>query len=99
MGHLQPAAHSRQPSALSHRPSAPSLHFARAVAAYALVLGLLVSGQLVAQARAPSTQRPAPSTSKLPPVPRVTGPLNIQVVYPGPTDIVDAGDSNFVFGQ
>ncbi len=37
--------------------------------------------------------------SKLPPIPRVTGPLAIRLGYPGPTDVVDAGDSNFVFGQ
>jgi N-acetylmuramoyl-L-alanine amidase len=32
-------------------------------------------------------------------VPLKTGPLQLQVVYPSPTDIVDAGDSSFVFGQ
>jgi N-acetylmuramoyl-L-alanine amidase len=37
--------------------------------------------------------------SALPPVPAVTGPLRLSVVYPGPTDIVDARDSSFLFGS
>ena len=37
--------------------------------------------------------------SNLPPIPLKTGPLALQLVYPSPTDIVDAADSSFVFGQ
>jgi N-acetylmuramoyl-L-alanine amidase len=35
----------------------------------------------------------------LPPVPAVRGPLRITVVYPAPTDVVDARDSTFLFGS
>jgi N-acetylmuramoyl-L-alanine amidase len=52
-----------------------------------------------AQTRGPRPEARGPATSKLPPVPPKTGPLAISVVYPSPTDVVDAGDSSFVFGQ
>src|SRR4051812_30836741 len=35
----------------------------------------------------------------LPPVPRVEGPLHINVVYPAPNDVVEARDSSFLFGS
>ncbi|HTI57220.1 MAG TPA: N-acetylmuramoyl-L-alanine amidase [Verrucomicrobiae bacterium] len=35
----------------------------------------------------------------LPPVPFVTGPLALKVVYPSPGDVVDARDSSFIFGS
>ncbi len=35
----------------------------------------------------------------LPPVPIVNGSLAIRVVYPAATDLVDAGDSSFIFGS
>src|SRR5690606_8104516 len=35
----------------------------------------------------------------LPPVPAVTGPLAIRVVYPPAGGVVNAGDSSFVFGS
>ncbi|HEU4569883.1 MAG TPA: N-acetylmuramoyl-L-alanine amidase, partial [Gemmatimonadales bacterium] len=57
-----------------------------------LLAALAVAAPLAAQAR------PA-ARSHLPPIPRKTGPLAIQVVYPAPTDLVDAGDSSQVFGQ
>ena len=63
-----------------------------------LIAALLPQGA-VAQSRSPKPEARGPAVSKLPPIPRVTGPLAIQLVYPGPTDVVDAGDSNFVFGQ
>jgi N-acetylmuramoyl-L-alanine amidase len=47
----------------------------------------------------PAQSGPRPGPSKLPPVPLRAGALGIQVVYPAPTDVVDAGDSSFVFGQ
>lgn len=61
-------------------------------------------------ARAPGTQTSGPAAQRsaqapdsvfpdLPPVPAVTGPLRIAVVYPSPTDIVDARDSSFLFGS
>ena len=52
-----------------------------------------------AQTRGPRPEARGPAASKLPPVPAKTGPLAIRVVYPAPTDVVDAGDSSFVFGQ
>ncbi|HXI21363.1 MAG TPA: hypothetical protein VNH46_09770, partial [Gemmatimonadales bacterium] len=42
---------------------------------------------------------PAPGDSGLPPVPRVAGPLHISVAYPAPTDVIDVGDSTFLFGS
>ena len=96
MGHYQPPADSRQPEAISPQPTARSLHAAGAGAVLLVLLGVVLPWSVVAQR--PRAPRPAPR-SPLPAVPRVTGPLAIQLVYPGPADIVDAGDSNFVFGQ
>lgn len=39
------------------------------------------------------------SRAELPPVPEVVGPLQLSVVYPSSTDIVDARDSTFLFGS
>jgi N-acetylmuramoyl-L-alanine amidase len=47
----------------------------------------------------PGPPESAPSTGRFPPVPVVTGPLRINVVYPTPTDQVDARDSTFLFGS
>ena len=88
MGHRQPTAHSRQPTGV-----------------WRLAFLLVVAGscfstsRLAAQAGSRSTPHPARSTSKLPRIPLKTGPLALQLVYPGPTDVIDAGDSSFVFGQ
>ena len=88
MGHL------RQ---LGLGPRATGLRwFAIAVALEGMLQGALLPRAISAQT--PHRPRPAPR-SPLPAIPRVTGPLAIQLVYPGPTDLVDAGDSNFVFGQ
>src|SRR6059058_6081441 len=40
-----------------------------------------------------------PSRPKLPPVPDVRGPLQINVVYPKPGQLLTARDSNFIFGS
>ena len=63
-----------------------------------LTLWAGTASPVYAQRRAPSPQPLAPS-SRLPRIPLKTGPLSVQLVYPAPTDIVDAGDSSFVFGQ
>ncbi len=42
---------------------------------------------------------PARASSQLPPVPLVRGPISLRVVYPQPTDLVEAGDSTFLFGS
>ena len=42
---------------------------------------------------------PAEATVLLPPVPRVTGPLAVRVVYPRPRAVINARDSNFIFGS
>lgn len=59
--------------------------------------------EMSAQQGAATPRGPRPPAagprSKLPPVPLKTGPLALQLVYPSPTDIIDAGDSSFVFGQ
>ncbi len=41
----------------------------------------------------------SPPESKLPPVPLVEWPLRLRVVYPQPADLVDVGDSTFLFGS
>ncbi|HEU4698465.1 MAG TPA: N-acetylmuramoyl-L-alanine amidase [Gemmatimonadales bacterium] len=41
----------------------------------------------------------AAGTGHLPAVPEVRGPLALRVVYPGPADVVEARDSNFIFGS
>ena len=40
-----------------------------------------------------------PVNPKLPPVPEVRGPLQINVVYPRPEQLLEARDSNFIFGS
>lgn len=39
------------------------------------------------------------SSSQLPPVPHVLGPLSIRVIYPSQGDPVETGDSSFIFGS
>ena len=41
----------------------------------------------------------APSSPVLPPVPLVTGALAPKVVYPTPNAVIQARDSNFIFGS
>jgi len=50
-------------------------------------------------APAPSGGTPAASSAALPPVPRVTGPLRIQIVYPPPDATLHVRDSSFIFGS
>ena len=45
------------------------------------------------------TDRPDTIGAKLPPVPAARGPLAISVIYPSTSDLVDARDSNFIFGS
>jgi N-acetylmuramoyl-L-alanine amidase len=46
------------------------------------------------------TPAPLPAANpKLPPVPEVRGPLQINVVYPKPNQMLTARDSNFIFGS
>jgi N-acetylmuramoyl-L-alanine amidase len=40
-----------------------------------------------------------PNTGRLPPIARVTGPVKLSVVYPAPTDVVDAGATSFLLGS
>jgi len=42
---------------------------------------------------------PAPVNANLPPMPLVTGPLELKVVYPTLNSIVASRDSNFIFGS
>lgn len=42
---------------------------------------------------------PPPTGTKLPPVPDVRGPLQIDVVYPKPDQMLTTRDSNFIFGS
>ena len=46
-----------------------------------------------------SAERDAAARVPLPPVPRVTGPLTVAVVYPRPNQSLTARDSNFIFGS
>jgi N-acetylmuramoyl-L-alanine amidase len=51
-------------------------------------------------APAPIVRAPLPPANpKLPPVPDVRGPLQINVVYPKPDQMLTARDSNFIFGS
>lgn len=45
------------------------------------------------------TSRPQTVAPTLPPVPRIEGPIQLKVVYPGPNELVDARDSTFLFGS
>jgi N-acetylmuramoyl-L-alanine amidase len=78
-------------------------HIGRGAASALLLAALLAPDMAGAQGapRAPqaATRLSRAGGSKLPPIPPRTGPLAIQVVYPSLTDVVDAGDSSFVFGQ
>jgi N-acetylmuramoyl-L-alanine amidase len=48
----------------------------------------------------PIVRAPLPTANpKLPPVPDVRGPLQINVVYPKPDQMLTARDSNFIFGS
>ena len=42
---------------------------------------------------------PPPTSDKLPPIPDVRGPLQIDVVYPKPDQMLTSRDSNFIFGS
>jgi N-acetylmuramoyl-L-alanine amidase len=46
----------------------------------------------------PSAAPPGVLESSLPPIPPVTGPLNLYVEYPDSLQLVAASDSNFIFG-
>ncbi len=73
----------------------------------ALVLALAVAspaeGQQAKPRAKPKAAAPAkpldPSTGRLPPIARVTGPLSLSVVYPSRGDVVSAGDYSFMFGN
>jgi len=51
-----------------------------------------------APAAAPTPAPPAVSSPALPPVPLVTGPLKLNVVYPPSEHMIESRDSEFVFG-
>src|SRR5690242_17208268 len=48
---------------------------------------------------APAAQRQESPAPPLPPIPSVTGPLAIRVVYPTPNHLIESRDSNFIFGS
>lgn len=51
-------------------------------------------------APAPTERAPVPYVNpSLPPVPHVTGPIEIKVVYPPANQLIQSKDSNFVFGN
>ena len=45
------------------------------------------------------TPLPPPTSEKLPPIPDVRGPIQIDVVYPKPDQMLTTRDSNFIFGS
>lgn len=47
----------------------------------------------------PSSAQPSPAAVNLPPIPLVKGALQIRVVYPSPNQLIQARDSNFIFGS
>ncbi len=84
-------------------------------AAGALILSACAPRPVTAPAPGPQpapAETPAPVTPRvvtpapiplvnpaLPPVPRVTGPLQIKVVYPSAGQLIQSKDSNFIFGN
>lgn len=64
-------------------------------------LGMGLLGLLLAACGAPRTSaRPSPAAGGLPPIPPVSGPLRIDLVYPGEGQTIGgAVDSTFVFGN
>ncbi|HEX6808690.1 MAG TPA: N-acetylmuramoyl-L-alanine amidase [Gemmatimonadaceae bacterium] len=46
-----------------------------------------------------SSAQPSPLSVSLPPIPLVQGALQIRVVYPSPNQLIQARDSNFIFGS
>jgi N-acetylmuramoyl-L-alanine amidase len=69
----------------------------RWIARMLLALPLLVAGCGPAMLGAPGV--PVAGEARLPPAPRATGELRIDVVYPGEGAAVTARDSTFVFGN
>lgn len=67
--------------------------------ALALALPGLLASCSLSQSRAGSVAAEPGAAGQLPPVTLRTGPLQLRVVYPGPSDQVDARDSTFVFGS
>jgi N-acetylmuramoyl-L-alanine amidase len=70
----------------------------------AKALWMLASGPVaVACGRAaPATEprsAPVPSAPSLPPIPLVDGPLAVRVIYPPSGALIQARDSNFIFGS
>ncbi|HET7459531.1 MAG TPA: N-acetylmuramoyl-L-alanine amidase [Gemmatimonadaceae bacterium] len=91
------------PAAVRRR--APALATAAAVAAL-LAAAATGCGPSRSSPHAPTpapavgaTAAPTASRGPLPPVPRVVGPLDLRVVYPTPNALVQARDSNFIFGS
>ena len=72
-----------------------------------LLAGCAGSLRPIATAPAPASSAPgpealaagAPSSTALPPVPLVTGPLAPRVVYPTANSLIQSRDSNFIFGS
>jgi len=70
-----------------------------------IVLALAAAAPLGAQQAKPKPKpKPAaapldPNRGRLPAVPRATGPLALNVVYPAKSDIVSAGDYSFLLGS
>lgn len=53
-----------------------------------------------APAPAPTERAPVPYVNPaLPPVPHVTGPIEIKVIYPPANQLIQSKDSNFIFGN
>jgi len=64
-----------------------------------LIAGVAAAVLACAPARSPAARSAAPvAAAALPPVPLVDGPLAVRVVYPPAGAVVQARDSNFIFG-
>src|SRR4051812_24771466 len=74
----------------------------RTSASRAVPLGLALACVAACTPRGSAAPTTAPSpvvTAPLPPVPHVAGPLDVRVVYPVAGSLVQARDSNFIFGS
>ena len=64
-----------------------------------LMLGSIVLSACGRSGRSAASPRSVAAVPTLPPVPLVDGPLVLRVVYPGSGALVQARDSNFIFGS
>lgn len=66
---------------------------------FLLAPGLLALSMAGCATLVPRVEARPPAVVEVPPMPHVTGPLDIRVVYPRPGALIGSRDSNFIFGS